>query len=375
MINAHRRIVSYATSMTLVTALVFHIGFVTSTSADEPTSGSNENWEDVSSAFTKEIGAHDMEDPAYDYLRRCIGLIVTPNGDIVIQTNKGVCVSRDQGTTWSVVADSKITGRCEHGFGFSIPYPYDGRMVFFCCDGTGGLSLDDGKTWKPFGVLGRAFELGDVDWNTHDPQTIIALTHEPYFSVLSNDGGKSWQRLNKDETGSGPEAHYSVGIIDGKTLMRGTQALFAYPNGASSPENQDGVIELSQDAGQTWTQVANYQVTGRRPVHYGRHVYWTTPKGVITSSNGKDWTLTGPGAEGACYGPYFGSSEQEFVVVTDKNFLKTEDGGKTWKPIAKIYIAPDIFHGLAWHSYFGWDPKHNILYASGLGASVYRLKL
>ena len=112
-----------------------------------------------------------------------------------------------------------------------------------------------------------------------------------------------------------------------------------------------------------------------RPVHYGRTVYWTTTDGVITTTNGKDWSLTGPGAEGAMYGPYFGFSDQEFVVVTDQSFLKTEDGGKTWHVLAPIFTAPDIGHGNPGYSYFGWDAKHNILYASGLGASVYRLEL
>ena len=86
--------------------------------------------------------------------------------------------------------------------------------------------------------------------------------------------------------------------------------------------------------------VANYRVKGRRPVHFGKNVYWTTTKGVIVTSDGKNWTLTGPGAEGADYGPYFGSTEQQFVVVTSKAFLKTEDGGKTWHKLADPFKIP-----------------------------------
>lgn len=375
---------SVAPTLALTMALAVQTGFVNAANAEEPAASFHENWVNVSDAFTKQIGVHDIE-PEYAYIRRCSGLIVTPTGDIVMQSGKkGICVSTDQGATWSVVADNKIAGICEEGFGFSIAYPYDGRMAFFCHGGasfchdgshgtSGGMSLDGGKTWKPFSQLQRGVELADVDWNSRDPQTIIGLTHEPYFTVLSDDGGKSWRQLYKNETGSGPEVSFCLGIIDGKTLARGTRSSFTYSTPASVPNN--GIIELSKDAGQTWTQVANYQVVGRRPVHYGRNVYWTTSKGVITTANGKDWTLTGEGAQGAIYGPYFGVSKQEFVVVTDKYFLKTVDGGKTWKPIAKFYKAPDIFHNSEWYCYFGWDSKHNILYASGLGASVYRLKL
>lgn len=341
-------------------ALVLQTSFVVAANAEAPAGSTNENWENVSEAFTKQLGVHDIE-PAF--LRRCIGMIVTPNGDIVIQTAKsGICVSRDQGATWAVVADNNIKGRSGN---FSMPYPYDGRIAYFPFDGAGGLaggmSLDDSKTWKPFAQVERGVEYGDADWNTHNPQILFGVTHEPYFSVLSNDGGKSWQRIASNETGSGLEANYCVAVLDRKTLLRGN------PN--------EDIIELSDDAGGTWRQVTNYRTLARSPVHYGRNVYWATANGVIVTSNGRDWNLTGTGAEGACWGPYFGSSEQEFVVVTEKKFLKTEDGGKTWKPIAKFYKAPGIFRDSTSGCYFGWDPKRNILYASGCGASVYRLKL
>jgi hypothetical protein len=356
--NAHYKSVSCAVMLALLMAVAVQTSFAAAANADGPAVGPPENWENVSDAFAKQIGVHDIN-PAY--LRSCIGLIVTPTGDIFMQTaNKGICVSKDQGATWSVVADNKITGRCENGFCFSVAYPYDGRLALFCYDAqtSGGISLDGGKTWKPFAKVNRGLQFADVDWNTRDPQTILGVTHEPYFTVLSDDAGKSWRQLFKDQTPT-----YAMGVIDGRTFTR------------CIPQKRGGDLELSTDAGQTWTQVADYPVQGRRPVHYGKNVYWTTSRGVITTTNGKDWTLTGKGAEGAYYGPYFGTSEQEFVVATKKRFLKTEDGGKTWTPIANVYVAPDIFHNADGYCYFGWDAKHNILYASGLGASVYRLKL
>ena len=325
-----------------------------------------ENWQNVTSAFTKQIGVESV-DPAY--LSKCIGMVVTPTGDVVMQTSgkTGICISKDQGATWSIVAGNNIAGRCENGFSFSVPYPYDGRMAFFCYDGdngkSGGMSLDGAQTWKPFTQFQRGTEFGDVDWSAKVPQTIYSITHEPFFSILSSNAGKDWQRLDKEETGGGVESHYCIGIVTGTTLVR------------YNPGKEGGIIELSEDVGQTWNQVADFHVQAMSLVHYGGNIYWTTTKGVIKSSNGKDWSLTGPGAEGACYGPYFGSSEQEFVIVTDKNFLKTKDGGKTWTAIAKLYTVPDIFHGAAGYSYYGWDAKNNILYASGLGAAVYKLKL
>lgn len=323
-------------------------------------------WVNISEAFTQQIGVHDISP---DYTRRCLGMIVVPTGAVFMQTGKGVCVSADQGTTWSIVESNSVSGRCETGFGFSVAYPYDGRMAFFCIDGTGGITLDGGKTWRPFGKMLRMFEFADVDWSTNDPQTLFGLLHEPFYTVLSTDGGRNWQQLYKEveaiKTAQKSVSQYLLGVVNADTLVR------AHPD-------QNG-ISRSTDAGKTWTEVAKYKVLGRRPVHYGNKVYWTTTDGVISSIDGKEWRLTGKGPEKAIFGPYFGNSEQEFMVVSGKAFFITHDGGKTWKDVAPAFFPPDArskyVNDAGAFNYFGWDSTRQILYASSLGGSVYRLQL
>ena len=324
-------------------------------------------WVNVTEAFTQQIGVHDLRP---DYMRRCVGMIVVPNGDVLIlTTGKGVCISTDQGATWAVVEGNRLAGRCESGFGFSVSYPYDGRLAFFSIDGASGISLDGAKTWRPFTPILRNFEFADVDWSAKNPQTIFGLLHEPFYTVLSTDGGSQWRQLYKDaeasKDGQKFASRYCLGLIDAATWVR------AHPS-------QDG-ISMSTDAGKTWSEVANYKVLGRRPVHYGKKVFWTTAEGVIVSTSGRDWTLTGKGPANAVYGPFFGASDQEFMVVSDKAFFLTKDGGKTWKDVAPTFYPPEA----GWRgnfasgqfSYFGWDPKHNIIYASRLGCSVYQWQL
>ena len=325
-------------------------------------------WESITDEFFKKLDVYDMKP---DYIRRCVGMAVTPTGEIFVLTSKdnGVCVSKDHGKTWAVVPGNRVSGRCETGFGFSMAYPYDGRLAFFTIDGTGGMTLDGGGSWRPFARLLRMFEFADVDWSTRDPQTIFGLLHEPFYTVFSADGGKNWEQIYK-ETEAPNEVQkatskYHLGLIDANTLVR-------------AHRDRDG-IAMSVDAGKTWTEAANFKVLGRRPVHYGKKVFWTTTQGVIVSENGRDWTLPGKGPEKAIYGPYFGSSEREFMVVSDKSFFITRDGGKSWKDVAPIFIPPDSpmkgFNVNGSFNYFGWDPKDNVIYASSLGSSVYRLKL
>ena len=240
-------------------------GLVASAASNEPvkTGQAVETapWVNISDELFQRLGVGDMKP---DYMRRCVGMAVTPTGEIfiLVSKNHGVCVSRDHGATWTVVPDNNVTGRCETGFGFSIAYPYDGRLAFFAIDGTGGITLDGGRTWRPFTKILRSFEFADVDWNVPDPQAIFGLLHEPFFTVLSTDGGRNWQQLYKDD--EAPKAaqksvsQYCLGLIDANTLVRSHRV--------------QGGIAMSTDAGKTWTEVANYKVLGRRPVHFGKKV-------------------------------------------------------------------------------------------------------
>lgn len=316
-------------------------------------------WQDISGAFTQQLGA---DGSGQVFTRRCVGMAVVPSGEIFMLTSaKGICVSADQGATWTVAENNHATGRCETDFDMSVAYPYDGRLAFFAIDGTGGITLDGGRSWRPFARIRRNFEFADLDWQRPEPQTVFGLTHEPYFRALSADGGRTWKQLTETQT-----QQDCLGVVDAATLVR---ASYNVPG-----------ISLSSDGGQSWAEVAAYRVLGRRPTHYGKQVYWTTTEGVIVSSNGKDWTLTGKGPEGADFGPYFGASDQEFMVVSRTAFSLTRDGGKTWKEVARSFAPPEMFRGprvnQAGHfNYFGWDPKRDLLYASGIGGSIYKLQV
>lgn len=360
----------YAAGTLAAAALLMSIALTPAMAQDKARqAGDTAPWVNITGELFARLGVVGLK-PAY--ANRCVGMAVAPTGEVFILAGKnhGVCVSKDHGATWTVVPDNNVTGRCETGFGFSMAYPYDGRLAFFTIDGTGGMTVDGGVTWRPFTKILRNFEFADVDWSAADRQPVFGLLHEPFFTTLSTDGGRNWRQLDKDA--EAPKdvqkwvGQYCLGLIDANTLVRSHLV--------------KGGIEMSADGGKTWTGVANYKVLGRRPVHFGKKVYWTTTEGVIVTTNGKDWTLTGNGPAQAVYGPYFGASEREFMVVSNKAFFLTQDGGKTWHDAAPTFVPPDVYNAAGFKAtgqfnYFGWDAKNGFLYASGLAGSVYRRQL
>jgi photosystem II stability/assembly factor-like uncharacterized protein len=328
-------------------------------------------WVNITAELFKSINAHDHRMP---FMRFAQGFAVVPStGNLFLHVSAGqagLYLSKDEGQSWAAIPGVKLSGRGETGYSFNIPYPFDNRMAFFGIDGQGGITFDGGLTWTPFGKHYRGFDHGDLDWSTPRPQVIFAMEHEPFYKVLSTDGGTTWKRIDEaaDKLAGNKEVqNWRVGVVNATTLLL-------------ADRRKEGIL-LSTDLGKTWAEVAKFRVLAGRPVHYGKRLYWAGSAGVVASDNGKDWALVGSGLASATWGPYFGKSEQEMMVVTDKGFFITADGAKTWKNVAPYFAVPDGYATARGYDaggglrYFGWDPIHNDLYASGLAAPVYRLRI
>jgi hypothetical protein len=99
--------------------------------------------------------------------------------------------------------------------------------------------------------------------------------------------------------------------------------------------------------------------------------YWTSKKGLLVSrTKGVKWFVQGAEVEMST-GPYFGSDEFTFVVAGKDGLLKTEDAGQTWTLVAP-YPDKMKYEPRGWFGNFGWDPIHDVLYASVMGQPAYR---
>lgn len=286
------------------------------------------------------------------------------NGKIALKALR-LYVSKDHGDTWEALAGSPLSGRGDTGFWCNAPQPYDGRMLLWTIDGASAATTDGGTMWTTLGKQGRGFDFGDLDWSATPPQTLFALEHEPYYRVLSLDGGARWKRL--DEAGDresfarNRDWYPRLGVVNATTLL--------CTDGVS-----DGIL-YSDDLAATWTRVADFRPLGAHPIHYGRRLYWTTSAGIIVSDNGREWALLGSPLPNATWGPYFGATEQDLLVVTDKGVHVSADGAKTWiwvaPPPPRVWLGNPRTFGIC----FAWDFANRILYAAQASTGCYRLRL
>ncbi len=303
--------------------------------------------------------------------RRTQGILVDPaTGVVVLSVHKnGLYSSTDHGVTWAPLGSAPLSGRGETGAPFNAALPFTGRFAAVTIDGTSAHTLDHGKTWTAWARHRRGFDAADLDWASETPQTIFALNHEPYYRCLSTDGGRTWKDLEEMPYPNKDGNRFRLGVFDAKTILSGQRA--------------EKGMSLSTDEGQTWTRVADFVPLGMSPVHYGKKLYWTAEDGIYRTDDGRAWSRVGSLLPNATWGPYFGKTENDMMVVTDKGFFVTTDGGAAWKNVAAYFVVPDSFlksnqggyDPVTTGRYFAWDHAGGYLYAGGMGGPVYRLRL
>jgi photosystem II stability/assembly factor-like uncharacterized protein len=261
------------------------------------------------------------------------------SGDVYLMANNiGICKSTDQGKTFTLVSGKAVTGRFETGWGLNID-PAGGRLMCFTIYGSAGHSGDGGRTWQA-SKTGH-LDYGAVDWSDTG-KALLAIGHESGGKLLySIDAGKEWKTLGK--------GYSAAGLFDAKTLMTFSK--------------EQGLVR-STDGGETWMKVSDERLAAPVMVEFKGTGYWLGEKGLLVSKDkGATWSVGGALPKGACLGPMLGADETRMVVGCPDGLYESKDAGKSWALAAPL--APEIKvqkYG-QWANY-GWDPVHNIFYAS-----------
>jgi photosystem II stability/assembly factor-like uncharacterized protein len=284
------------------------------------------------------------------------GVSVDPaNGDVyMIVPGQGIWKSSDQGAKFTRADKGEIGGRCETGFALNMDPAGGGRLACFMLDGKGAMTLDGGANWKPFAGVGRNWDYASVDWSAKEPKTIFAALHESggkYYT--STDAGAHWNKLGEDKVFDNKGG---LGVFDEKTLVM---------------TKGEGILR-STDTGATWTKVSDLTPNGRVVRIYKNVAYWLSASGLLVSSDkGATWTVQGS-ATTATLGPWF-KDENHITGAGAKGIVETKDGGKTWNTVAPLpekFTVPKA----GWFANIGWDPVHDIFYASQMGKQTFKLE-
>ena len=320
--------------------------------AAEP-AGAEAKWVAISDSVVKPLVASGQK---IGYPGETAGVSVDPaNGDVyMIVPGQGIWKSADQGMTFARADKGEIGGRCETGYALNMDPAGGGRLACFMLDGKCAMTLDAGTTWQPFAGVGRNWDYAAVDWSAKEPRNIFAALHESggkYY--ISTDAGAHWTKLGEDKIFDNKGG---VGIFDDKTLVM---------------TKGEGILR-SIDAGATWTKVSDLTPNGRVVRVYKNVAYWLSAGGLLVSTDkGATWSIQGTSTY-ATLGPWF-KDENHLTAAGSKGVVETQDGGKTWSTIAPL---PEKFSmpKAGWFANLGWDPVHNIFYASQMGKPAYRLQ-
>jgi hypothetical protein len=297
-----------------------------------------------------------------DSAQNCSGVVVNRlTGEVLTDvTDQGVWRSVNQGADWERVDAGTVGGLIVLGPGFDVDQNDPKRVAAWSLDGDAGWT-SDGVTWKKMKSVGRNWDFGSTDWNSPDPQTLMATRHEANGEVyLSTDGAATWNLMTIKVFASGvafpPPAFAMVGVMDEKTLIYG---------------DGDGILR-STNTGESFTKVSDLNARTRVPVLFKEVFYLGGDSLLVSTDKGASWQPQGAALE-IWVGPYFGDDENHMMVANKQGVYLTSDAGANFTKVASLPADPQ-YDPQIWGGY-AWDPKGGFLYAAAVGKPLLQLRL
>jgi photosystem II stability/assembly factor-like uncharacterized protein len=173
------------------------------------------------------------------------------------------------------------------------------------------------KDWKIDGPFFGGWEMYHLKGSPADPNRIYASQSSGWFGQMverSDDGGKTWQTVdNKFAYDGAPGTHM---WYDGTPHPWEFKRVWHFEPSLTDPDTvyagvEDAAIFRSTDGGQSWQELAGLRGHG------------TGPK----------WQ---PGAGGMCLHSILldpKDPERIYIAISAAGAFRTDDGGKSWRPI------------------------------------------
>jgi hypothetical protein len=173
------------------------------------------------------------------------------------------------------------------------------------------------KSWDVQGPLFPGWEIYHMKGSPVDPDRLYASQSSSWFGQImhrSSDGGKSWETVGNQfgyEGEVGPHKWY-----DGSPHPYEFKRVWHLEPSLTDPDHvyagvEDAALFESKDAGKTWTELP----------------------GLRTHRSAPGWA---PGAGGLCLHTILidpTDNDKVYVAISSAGCFRSDDAGKTWKPI------------------------------------------
>lgn len=225
--------------------------------------------------------------------------------------------------------------------------PVDGDIALMATD-VGGIfrSTDSGKTWLPANTGLVAKGAAGIAFNPHDPERVLLAGDNtgnemyPYNGVwLSTDGGVTWrQTLASVRNGTSRDETEPLAWDPSSFNPDQGYCTVAYWLDALNPTDPGGRLWKTEDAGETWRDVAPGKAYG----HKGKwRLLRVTGDGAVLVGNDNGlWRSIDGGASftRVIDQPIVSldtvpSLSQTVWATTAKQLMRSDDGGATFKDI------------------------------------------
>jgi hypothetical protein len=293
-------------------------------------------------------------------------------GNLFVSGGTTVRVSEDAGETVATAPLDKVEkGRHWQAVGFDGDGK-GGRFAIFRVDApTSGLTLDGGKTWSMFtrpmefnGKVHDGWTFGAVDWSQAEPKRFLAKQHHTQNYWLTEDGGTTWKHLE------GLNGYNGLGFGSDGALLIGR----VKEKGRNVPDN--GIFR-STDGGKTWKRVLECDPLGRHMMRWDKTLYWATKEGLaISNDGGATWKVMDGSPKEIEFGPFFGESEKEILVIGNEGVFQSKDGGRTWALVVRAEMFPQSVTEVEPElRNYAWDWKRRLLYATSMNTKNWKMQI
>jgi photosystem II stability/assembly factor-like uncharacterized protein len=306
-------------------------------------------WNNISDGYFKtgSVGAITVaeSDPNVVYVgmgEHAVRGVMTHHGD-------GVYKSTDAGKTW------KKTGLdATLHIARIVVHPNNPDVVYVAAQGAlyshtpeRGIykSTDGGKTWKNVLFVDNKTGCVEISMDMTNPRILYAAMNEygrePWKVTSggagsglykSTDGGESWQKLKNG-------LPKDMGKMSISVCRSNPERVYALIEGDSEKEN--GGLFVSDNAGQSWSQVTNDHRLVQRAWYYielftdplnDQLIYVLSAPALRSLDGGKTWDEIS-GTHGDYHDLWINPrNSKNMIISNDGGSAVTVNGGKTWSP-------------------------------------------